>query len=100
MSIIKNINKVFDNRVRLGIMSALMVNEEINFNTLKELLDVTDGNLASHIKALEKVNYIHIQKQFVGKKTNTTYRVSKTGKTAFQEHLNALETLIKNQKKR
>lgn len=96
MSIIQNINKTFDNRIRLGIMSALMVNESVDFNTLKELLDVTDGNLASHIKALEKVTYILIQKQFIGKKTNTKYSVTTLGKTAFKKHINALEKLIKN----
>ena len=66
--LIKNINKLFDHRVRLGIMSALMVNETLDFNTLKELLEVTDGNLASHIKALEKADYIKIRKSFIGKK--------------------------------
>ncbi len=100
MSLIKNINKAFDNRVRLGIMSALMVNETIDFNTLKELLQVTDGNLASHIKALEKQEYIHIYKQFIGKKTNTKYRASKLGKDAFEKHIIALEKLIHQQKKR
>ena len=91
MSLIKNINKIFDNRVRLGIMSALMVNESIDFNTLKELLDVTDGNLASHIKALEKAQYIAIKKQFIGKKTNTKYNATKLGKLAFNKHIEALE---------
>ena len=98
MSIIKNINKTFDNRVRLGIMAALMVNESVDFNTLKELLDVTDGNLASHIKALEKVEFILIQKSFIGKKTNTKYSVTKLGKLAFKKHINALENLIKKNK--
>jgi len=94
MSIIENINKTFDHRVRLGIMSALMVNESVDFNSLKELLSVTDGNLASHIKALEKVEYILIQKQFIGKKTNTKYSVTKLGKAAFKKHIQALEKLI------
>lgn len=99
MSIIQNINKTFDNRVRLGIMSALMVNESVDFNTLKELLAVTDGNLASHIKALEKAAYILIQKQFIGKKTNTKYNVTKLGKAEFKKHINALEKLISKQLK-
>lgn len=98
MSIIKNINKIFDNRVRLGIMAALMVNESVDFNTLKELLAVTDGNLASHIKALEKVAFILIQKQFIGKKTNTKYSVTKLGQLEFKKHINALEKLISQQK--
>lgn len=94
--ILKHINKAFDHRVRLGIMSALMVNETIDFSTLKEILGVTDGNLASHIKALEKVNYIKINKQFIGRKPNTTYGVSNLGRLEFQKHINALEKLINN----
>ena len=64
-NIVQNINKAFDHRIRLGIMSILMVNESADFNTLKELLGVTDGNLASHTKALESENYIQIEKQFI-----------------------------------
>ena len=93
-NIIENINKAFDNRIRLGIMSVLMVNESADFNTLKELLGVTDGNLASHTKALEVENYIVIQKQFIGKKPNTSYLASKEGRKAFTEHIEALEKLI------
>lgn len=77
-------------------MSALMVNETVDFSTLKEILGVTDGNLASHIKGLEKVKYIKVEKQFIGKKPNTTYRVTKIGKLEFQKHINALEKLINN----
>ena len=93
-NIIENINKAFDNRIRLGIMSILMVNESADFNTLKELLGVTDGNLASHTKALELENYIVIEKQFIGKKPNTSYLASKEGRKAFTEHIEALEKLI------
>lgn len=93
-SIIQNINKTFDHRIRLGIMSVLMANEEADFNTLKELLGVTDGNLASHIKALENENYIKIEKQFIGKKPNTKYAATIEGKNAFRQHLEALEKLI------
>ena len=96
MSIIDNINKVFDHRVRLGIMSVLMVNEYADFNTLKELLNVTDGNLASHAKALEQAEYIIIEKQFIGRKPNTKYMTTKLGRAAFQKHIDALEQLIKN----
>ncbi len=94
--ILKHINKVFDHRVRLGIMSALIVNETIDFNTLKEILGVTDGNLASHIKALEKVNYINVNKQFIEKKPNTKYSASVLGRLEFRKHINALEKLIHN----
>ena len=96
-SIIQNINKIFDHRVRLGIMSALMVNESIDFNSLKELLGITDGNLASHLKTLEKEQYIKINKTFIGKKPNTKYSSTKVGSLEFKKHINALERIIKNQ---
>ncbi|NHN24169.1 winged helix-turn-helix domain-containing protein [Flavobacterium jejuense] len=95
-NIIQNINKAFDHRIRLGIMSILMVNEDADFSTLKELLGVTDGNLASHAKALENENYITVEKQFIGRKPNTKYIATKEGKKAFQEHIEALEKLISN----
>ena len=95
--LLTNFNKAFESRVRLGIMSVLMVNESADFNTLKELLNLSDGNLASHIKALEEVNYITVDKQFIGKKPNTTYSASREGKKAFHAHLKELETLIRNQ---
>lgn len=77
-------------------MSILMVNEFAEFNTLKELLGVTDGNLASHIKALEKEKFIIIEKQFIGKKPNTRYLATDLGKLEFKKHIEALEKLIKN----
>ena len=88
-NILQNINKAFDHRIRLGIMSILMVNDGADFNTLKELLGVTDGNLASHAKALESENYIVIEKQFIGKKPNTKYVATKEGRKAFQDHIDA-----------
>jgi predicted transcriptional regulator len=93
---IDRLNKAFENRIRLGIMSALMVNPSVDFLTLKELLNVTDGNLASHITALEKIEYIAVKKEFIGKKTKTTYMATKLGKIEFNHHLKALEDLIKN----
>lgn len=92
---IDNINKAFESRIRLGIMSILMVNESVDFATVKEMLNITDGNLASHISALEKLGYIEVRKQFVGKKPNTTYLATREGKQAFTEHLAALESLIR-----
>jgi len=94
VSIITNINKLFDHRIRLGIMSILMVNEYADFNTLKELLEVTDGNLASHTKALEQSQYINVEKQFIGRKPNTRYSTTKLGRAEFKKHINALEKLI------
>lgn len=96
-NIIQNINKAFDHRIRLGIMSVLMVNESADFTSLKEILGVTDGNLASHAKALEAENYIIVEKQFIGRKPNTKYIATKAGKKAFQEHIEALEKLISGQ---
>lgn len=93
---IENLNKIFDSRVRLGIMSALMVNTEVNFNELKELTQATDGNLASHLKGLEESGYLKVQKGFIGRKTNTTYGVTKAGEKAFKQHLDALEQMIKS----
>ena len=92
---IGDLNKAFESRVRLGIMSILLVNDFVDFGTLKEQLQITDGNLASHLTALEKINYIEIRKQFIGKKPNTSYAVNAAGKKAFVEHLDALEKLIK-----
>ncbi|MDU1905846.1 MAG: transcriptional regulator [Dysgonomonas sp.] len=92
--ILSGLNKVFDSRVRLGIMSVLLVNENADFNTMKELLDVTDGNLASHLKALEKEEIVEVKKQFIGRKPNTSYSVTEKGRKLFQQHIDALEKLI------
>lgn len=91
-------DKAFENRIRLQIMSVLVANESYDFNSLKELLNVTDGNLASHLKALEKEQYILVHKSFVGRKPNTQYSASAKGREAFRKHLEALENLIKQQK--
>lgn len=95
---INRLNKAFESRIRLGIMSALAVNDVLEFNALKEYLDLTDGNLASHIKALEKEEFIAVRKSFVGKKPNTKYYMTRGGKKAFDDHLKALEQLIQAQK--
>jgi DNA-binding HxlR family transcriptional regulator len=90
------LNKIFDSRIRLGVMSLLAVNHQVSFNELKEMLDLTDGNLASHLNTLEQAQYISIQKAFIGRKTNTTYSITALGKQAFKMHLDALEKMIKN----
>lgn len=94
-NVISGLNKAFESRVRLGIMSILMVNQAADFITLKQQLNVTDGNIASHINALEKLQYLEVIKQFIGKKPNTSYKATKAGKKAFTEHLDALEKLIR-----
>lgn len=93
---IDKLNKVFESRIRIGIMSALVVNDQVNFNELKALIDVTDGNLSSHLKTLEDNGYIKVQKGFIGRKTNTTYSITKAGEKAFKEHISAMEEIIKN----
>lgn len=92
---IENLNKAFENRIRLGIMSILMVNDWVEFNKVKELLKATDGNIASHVGSLEKLGYVEVKKEFVGKKPKTSYRVTLSGRDAFKDHLNALENILK-----
>ena len=93
---IEQLNKIFDSRIRIGIMSALIVNEDINFNDLKALIDATDGNLATHLKTLEEHKFIKVEKGFIGRKTNTVYTITKAGEKAFRSHLDALEKIIKS----
>ena len=95
---INGLNKIFESRVRLGVMSILMVNSEMNFNDLKQMLEVTDGNLATHLVNLEEHAFIKVHKGFVGKKTNTTYSITKAGERAFNEHITVLESMIKGMK--
>lgn len=95
---ITGLNKVFESRIRLGVMSILAVNEEVNFNDLKQMLEVTDGNLATHLLSLEDNGYIKVKKGFIGKKTNTTYSVTKNGEKAFADHIAALEGMIRGVK--
>jgi DNA-binding MarR family transcriptional regulator len=95
---IEDLHKAFESRVRLGIMSALAVNDTLDFTALKEYLDVTDGNLASHIKALEKEEFIGIEKSFIERKPNTRYFMTEEGKKAFDNHLAVLEQIIESQK--
>lgn len=89
-------NKAFESKARLNIMSVLMVNDTQSFNALKEILGLTDGNLATHLRALEESGYVAVQKQFIGRKPNTTYSATASGRQAFSDHLNALEEFIKN----
>lgn len=94
MGLIDGINKAFDHRIRLGIMSVLMVNDHMDFTSLRDLLEVTDGNLASHLKALEKEDYVSVEKRFVDRRPNTRYAATAAGRAAFTEHINALERLL------
>ncbi len=94
----QDLDKAFDNKIRLGIMSVLMVNEYVDFNELKQLMSLTDGNLASHIKSLEKSEYITVNKSFLGRKPNTKYSATELGKKAFNKHVDALEKILKGGK--
>ena len=93
---IEKLDKAFNNKIRLGMMSALAVNEFLDFKALKTLLGVTDGNLASHAAALEKLKYILIEKSFIGRKPNTKYMITPKGKSAFNAHLSGLAEIIKS----
>lgn len=95
MGKIDQLHKAFESRVRLGIMSILIVNDWVDYKSLKEQLNLTDGNLASHINGLEKLEFIIINKGFLGKKTITTYKITDLGRLRFNEHISALEKLIK-----
>lgn len=92
-----DLHKAFESRIRLGIMSTLAVNDTLDFISLKEYLDVTDGNLASHLKALEKENFIGVEKSFIDRKPNTKYYMTKEGRKAFSDHIKSLERIIKQQ---
>jgi len=94
--ILANFNKAFESRVRLGIMSVLAVNDTMDFTSLRETLAVTDGNLASHLRALEEAGYITMEKSFINRKPNTSYSITDEGMENFSNHLKALEELIKN----
>jgi len=94
----EKLDKAFENRIRLQIMSVLVANQRYDFNSLKELLAVTDGNLASHLKGLEKEGYITVHKAYLGRKPNTNYEATNKGKEAFKHHLDAMEQLINQQK--
>jgi len=91
---IADFNKAFESRIRLGIMSILVVNDSVDFATLKAQLQVTDGNMASHLSALEKLDYVEVRKQFIGRKPTTSYAATEAGRIALASHLDALERLI------
>jgi len=93
--LLKDLNKAFENKIRLGIMSALVVNDYLDFNSLKNLLDATDGNLATHLKSLEKSQYITYKKEFLDRKPNTKYSITDEGRKAFVKHIKAIEQLLK-----
>jgi len=79
-------------------MSILVANDGYEFNALKDILSISDGNLASNIKTLEREKYISVSKSFIDRKPNTKYKITERGKNAFKRHLDALEAVVKQQK--
>ncbi len=96
-NIFQQLNKAFDNKIRLGIMSIISVNSSASYSDLKSMLEVTDGNLASHLKRLEGIGYISVHKSFLGRIPNTEYKITAKGKDSFDQHLKALEEILKQQ---
>lgn len=96
MSNVNNLNDLIHPKVRLGIMSLLMIYEECDFPFLKESLAVTDGNLGSHLKKLEEAGYVQITKTFVNKKPKTIVSITNLGMNAYNEYLNVIEAILKN----
>ena len=91
---LENIDKTLESKVRLGIMAVLVVNDSMDFKSLRSLLNLTDGNLVTHTRTLENAGYITSSKQFIGRMPNTTYRATDQGREAFRRHLRALESFI------
>lgn len=94
---LQNINKAFESKIRLGIMSALSVNDKVDFTTLKSILDTSDGNIASHTRHLETLGYIMADKQFINRKPNTSFSITPLGKQMFTSHIKALAQLLNTQ---
>lgn len=89
-----HLDRIIHERMRLGIVSALAVNESLTFNELKKLLQTTDGNLSVHARRLEEADYVECSKSFEGRMPKTEYRLSTAGRKAFERYLNHMEALI------
>ena len=94
-----NLDAVIHERVRLAIISALAVNEELSFNDLKKLLEITDGNLSVHARKLEVAGYVKCSKSFVGRQPRTTFRLSPAGRRALESYLTQMESVIRSARK-
>jgi DNA-binding HxlR family transcriptional regulator len=90
-----DLNRLIHERLRLGIVSALAVNETLTFNGLKQLLQTTDGNLSVHARKLEDAEYIACEKTFAGRVPRTEYRLTAAGRRAFEKYLAHMESIIK-----
>lgn len=94
-----HLDKVLEHRMRLQIISVLAANDAYDFTALKELLDTTDGNLATHLRHLEREKYIAVVKSFIDRKPNTRHKITEKGRSALSKHLNAMAELIRQQKR-
>ena len=92
---VSRLNAVIHERARLGIMSALAARTAMTFSELKALLDLTDGNLSVHLRILEQAGYVAIEKRFVDRKPQTTVKVSKKGRLAFEHYVEVLEEIVR-----
>lgn len=93
-------DRLVHERLRLGILSALSVNETLAFNELKKLLDTTDGNLSVHARKLEEAGYISCSKSFEGRMPRTEYRITVPGRRALERYLDHMESLIQVMRER
>ncbi len=89
------LDRLIHERMRLGIVSALAVNEVLTFNDLKRLLGATDGNLSVHARKLEDAGYVTCDKSFDGRLPRTEYRITRSGRAALERYLNHMEALIR-----
>ena len=94
------LDRLIHERIRLGMVSALAVNESLSFNELKKLLKTTDGNLSVHARKLEEAEYVICEKYFVGRLPKTVYRLTLTGQRALERYLDHMEALIQSMRSR
>jgi DNA-binding HxlR family transcriptional regulator len=99
-SALPNLDRIIHERMRLGIVSALAVNESLTFNELKRLLQTTDGNLSVHARRLEEAQYVDCMKTFEGRMPKTEYRLTTAGRKAFERYLDHMEALIQAMRER
>jgi DNA-binding transcriptional ArsR family regulator len=89
------LDRLIHERIRLGILSALAVNDVMSFNELKQVLDTTDGNLSVHARKLEDAGYVDCTKSFEGRMPRTDYRITASGRAALEQYLGHMEALIR-----
>ena len=93
--LLRHLDKHLESRVRLAVMAMLVVADWVDFTTFKTELELSDGNLASHLRKLEGEGYVELRKGFVGRKTQTSYRATDLGRARFAKHVEALAAMVK-----